>query len=53
MLNELIFGRLLAKIGAAPSSPHGADTDHHSAEDWRAYFHALEHKTAFERRLRR
>lgn len=53
MFNELVIGRLITQIGAAQPSPHGADTDHHSAEDWRAYFHALEHRTAFERRPHR
>lgn len=51
MTNELIAGRCIANIGAAHADSHGMQDEHHTPEDWRAYFHSLDHKTVFERRF--
>lgn len=53
MINELIVGRRIAGTGTDQSPEHGVLDPHHSAEDWRAFWHALDHRTVFERRIRR
>lgn len=53
MFNELIIARRITHIGEPAPQMHGADTDHHSAEDWRAFYHALTHRSVFERRIHR
>lgn len=47
MLNELVLGRRIALPSGAPVVSHDV---HHSAEDWKAFFKALDRTTAFERR---
>lgn len=50
MFKELIAAHEVIHFGEASAPEHVHTDEHHSPEDWKAFFNAMDHHTAFERR---